>query len=58
LPFPTADSGVFLPVVVLDAAITAINPLILRVITGVSSNERLVVGLAVLAGAWPYLMLA
>src|SRR3984885_2405248 len=46
--------AVFLPVVVLDAAIAAINPLILRALidNGIElKNERLVVGLAVLAGS-------
>jgi ATP-binding cassette subfamily B protein len=46
--------AVFLPVVVLDAAIAAINPLILRALidNGIAlKNERLVVGLAVLAGS-------
>ena len=46
--------AVFLPVVVLDAAIAAINPLILRALidNGIQlKNERLVVGLAVLAGS-------
>ncbi len=46
--------AVFLPVVVLDAGIAAINPLILRALidNGIElKNERLVVGLAVLAGS-------
>ena len=46
--------AVFLPVVVLDAAIAAINPLILRglIDNGIElKNERLVIGLAVLAGS-------
>jgi ATP-binding cassette subfamily B protein len=46
--------AVFLPVVVLDAAIAAVNPLILRALidNGIQlKNERLVIGLAVLAGS-------
>src|SRR6202044_1806772 len=46
--------AVFLPVVVLDAAIAAINPLILRALidNGIElKNEGLVIGLAVLAGS-------
>ncbi len=45
--------AIFVPVVILDAVIAAINPLILRSLidNGISkSNERLVIGLAILVG--------